>query len=502
MRLFLLAVSLTFGAGIPQPASAPETPAFERFAGEIVVFGPSDFVYGFRRSWIPHDSFLPIERFSQFLAGRQLRSEDLLPLLDHRDPKVRTLALIALYNLEDPALLPRIFALVDDRASTFPAMLPHAGPFPIEITPRMLSQQTVGDFATAIVNTYMKSGGYFYGPHGMRSQPGFQQYWKARAARTSTAGWWSIRLARAGHGTMPTPKESYAAIKRLRAQIDMLPQPERTYVLLWLHRDAGSDVLVTADELLSLCQKLGPDALLDLLSRKIRSDDPDLQPRSNNNYGYARMSVFVLRHAKTLLRPADADALLDRETWERDYQKHGITDPLISPWWAIAAAQFDDRAAPSILRSAYARFQDEYQGYDRLELAEAIWRQNGDASTAVDWFYRELADPNTQESYYLNKLLNTDVRSGEPLAKALVEDARFDELNWKSLETLARTLNAWKRREVISEEELRSAWSPMGTDFYFKDRAKALEEYPKETAEMLARLARWREVLRRAVTSP
>ena len=61
------------------------------------------------------------------------------------------------------------------------------------------------------------------------------------------------------------------------------------------------------------------------------------------------MSLFVLQHATALLRSADAPALLEQERWERDYQKHGITDPMISPWWAIAAAQFDDRAAPSIL---------------------------------------------------------------------------------------------------------------------------------------------------------
>ena len=137
MRPFLLA-ALLFGTLMPQPAAGQPTAAFERFADEIVVFGPNDFLYGFRRTWLPPETFLPIQRFAQFLDDRAWRADDFLPLLSHRDAKVRTLALVALYNLEDPALLPRIFALVDDAAQTFSALQPHAGPFPIEMTPQML----------------------------------------------------------------------------------------------------------------------------------------------------------------------------------------------------------------------------------------------------------------------------------------------------------------------------------------------------------------------------
>ena len=147
------------GTLAPRPAVGQPAAAFERFADEIEFFGPNDFLYGFRQSWLPPDAFVPIERFSQFLTDRRWRAGDVLPLLNHRDAKVRTLALTALYHLEDPALLPRIFELIDDAAQTFPALHPHAGPFPVEITPQMLRQQTVGKLAAAILNVYMESGG-------------------------------------------------------------------------------------------------------------------------------------------------------------------------------------------------------------------------------------------------------------------------------------------------------------------------------------------------------
>ena len=492
MRFTLFAVALTF---VVQGHATAQS--LESFASEIVVFGPNDFLHGFRpSSSLPLEARTAIRRFTQFLEKRPRRAGDLLPLLKHRDPKVRTLALVAVYDLEDPKLLPEISSLVDDPAQTFPTVYPTAHiAWPPRITPEWLRPQTVGDIATAIVNIYLERGGFHYGPGGIRGQPGFREYWSTRGHRTSVAGWWGVRLARASHSSSPTPEAQRPAIRKLRAEIDRLPEPDRTYVLLWLRADYGAGVLVTDAELLDFLQKLGTESVVDMLERKIRTDDPDLQPRPANNYRYSQMCLFVLRHAKTLLRPEHSTLLLAQEMWERDHQKWGISDPMIDAWWAIAAAQLDATSAPAILRAAFARFQDDYQGPHRLELVAAVWRLNGDAATAVDWFYQQLQRPMSQEAYYLGRILTDAERPPHPFMKVLINDARFNELNWRSLEVLAKTLN------VVSDEELRSTWSPSGIDFYFKDRSKMMAEYPKETEQLLTKLAAWRAALRQAASA-
>jgi hypothetical protein len=50
----------------------------------------------------------------------------------------------------------------------------------------------------------------------------------------------------------------------------------------------------------------------------------------------------------------------------------------------------------------------------------------------------------------------------------------------------------------VSEQELQSTWSPGGIDFFYKDVARTRAQYPKETAELLGRLARWRQQIRSA----
>ena len=488
----------TLSAAQPRTVT-PVSAELEALARDIVVLGPGEFLYGLRdpATWLPAAAHAPLSRLRAFLESRSWGAADVVPLFKHPDPRVRTLALVAAYATDDPKLLPAIDVLVDDVATTFPEAQPHSAPPMLKIPP-VLTPQTVGHIATAIVRVYMESGGFLYGPRGLNGQPGFDDYWKLRASRTSAAGWWSVRLARTGHSSSPTMKDRVPAIRSLRAEIDRLPEPDRTYILLWLHGEMGSEVLASEDELIEMARRLGADNLVDVLRRSIRSDDPDLQPRPSNNHRYGRMCVFILQHADALLRPADATTLLDQETWERGYLPRGISDPLISPWWAIAAAQLTPASSASILDAAYLRFQDEYQGADRLELSAARWRLGGDGATALNWFYAQLSRPTGMESHYFDRLLKTPGRSPQSLAKLAIAAPMFDELNWKSLEVLARAVNEWLGREVVSENELQSTWSPRGVDFFYTDVARARAEYPKETAEFLRRLARWRQQIRAA----
>ena len=497
---FFLFVVSAWLAG--QSQQEPVRSAFERLASQIVVLGPDQFIYGFRENrQIPPKEFVPVREFTQFLEDGNWTKSDFLPLLKHKDARVRTLALIALYNLDDPQVLPDIFPLVSDQASTFVAMLSFAYPSFTEakITAETTTKQTVGTIASAIIDTYMKSGGFNYGPLGLRGQPGFQEYWKLHADRSTSAGWWSVRLARAGHAISPTQRDRFTPIRRLRTQINQLPEPDRTWTLLRLNDDTGSDVLVPHEELVLLLKDRGPDSLMDLLKRNIRSSDPDLQPRHSP---YGRMCIFILQNSAALLRPSDAKDLLDQETRERDSQKHGITDPLISPWWGIAAAQLNSAETVSILKRAYEQFQGQYDGPAQLELAYALWRLSGEsqAPLVADWIYGELARHMGSEPNMLEEMLRTNGRRNETLARTLIEDGRFDQLNWKSLEVLAKEINLWTGKEVVPATEMESAWSPLGFDFFMSEKAKALEQFPKEIGELTATLSRWRAALRASLT--
>ncbi len=465
------------------------------------MLGPGEFIYGFRdnRSLPARDRELLRELAAAF-ESRRWGVNTLRALLAHDDARVRTLALVALYDREDPRLLPDIFRLVGDEAPTFPALLPDSRAWLTDppLGPERLREQTVGGLANAMLRPHLESAGYSGDALGRDGQDGFANYWKTRAGRSSSAGWWSVRLARAGHATSPTPQERYRAIRSLRAEIDELPEPDHTHVLLWLHGDAGSDVLVSEGELVGLTQRLGPDNLIDILRRRIRSDDPDLQARESR-WPHDRMRLFVMQHATALLRPGDAQVLLDQEAAELALP--GFAGPLHTPWWAIASADLRPADAVGILTRARDRFMGQYDLPKRLELTEALWRLGGDsqAQAVVDWYYRELTRPqlnNGGVARTMDFLLRTAGRDNRLLARTFIEDSRFDTLNWKSLEVLVKAMNDWSGTAIVSADDMARVYSPIGTDFFDVDRIKALEQYPNEVGALVQSMARWRRALR------
>ncbi len=233
----------------------------------------------------------------------------LIELLKHSDAKIRTLAVVALFDREDPQVLPHLVALAEDGAPTFDAK----DPLSTVLEPQM---QTVGQIVTRLVGFYLQSSGFHDGINHP-TEPGFKEYWEARRNRAYCHGWFALQLERATRGEIPYPEESQPLLAALRKKLDALPADERAWELLALRGDTWSGALFVADaEVVGLCKKLGREKLLALLRDEIPCDDPDLRPRATIDGTCPAMKAFVLRHAVELLDVTDADKLLAYE--ERD----------------------------------------------------------------------------------------------------------------------------------------------------------------------------------------
>jgi len=218
------------------------------------------------------------------------------------------------------------------------------------------------------------------------------------------------------------------------------------------------------------------------------------------------MMMFVLRHARQLLRSEDAEALLACERWQRDYQKHGITDPLLTPWWAIAAADLQPRQAKDILLQAFQRFQGEYSfdADNRAELAVALWRTQGltQSRFLIDWFYRERPQRGQFahcRASFLRAIAAERSPENRKLFAGLMREPGFEALDWQSLEEMAKVVNGWTKKPVVSREELASASHPFGPGHFYWMQAEALLQHPKETRQLMEKLSAWRKALKASV---
>jgi hypothetical protein len=351
----------------------------------------------------------------------------------------------------------------------------------------VLERQTVGQVAKMAVRFWT----------GWRHDGRFPQYWHDRKQRSHCAGWFDVQLSRASQGAWATPEERVPHIRAVRTRIDRLPKLDRAWTLLYLHGETaslarclwsqdsfGTGHLVSDAELLAACRDLGRERLLRMLEKKTPSDDPDLA-------GW--MSWFVFDHVEQLFRPEDADFFLAQED---------------RPLWAIAAAQLQPRRAKAILHQSFGRYAGDagYQRDQRAELAAALWRQVGasEAAFLVDWFYRE--EPQMGQfphcrGWFLRQLGGVRVPEDRRLAARLIQHPRFHQLDWQSLIELIRLANDWTDRPLVDEDELRGAWHPLGESHFHWQQAEAARDYPSETAQLLQRLANWRQALRESIPS-
>jgi len=492
--------------GSQTPAFAEEATAaaeLEALAKEFRFFRTWDFLYN--RTAVRDLPPKEAERYNRLVA--RLRAVDasvdeLVGLLGHKEAKVRTLAIAVLFAKEDPSVLPHIADIANDSAQTFamPVRISRAMDVGMKIEMPPMKDQTVGDVAACVLRFYLERAGCYYAAHKYKDKTLFGKYWQKRKDRAYCASWFAVRLARASRGSSPTRGEYVADLQRLRKEIDKVQGDDRTWILLWLRGETGSDKLVTEKELVKMCKELGPEKLLLMLQRKIPSEDPDLQPRNYTNWPYRRMMLFVLRHAGQLLRPGDVDKLLECEMWERDYRKHGLRNPLLTPWWVIAVARLQPERAEEILRTAFARFQGKFESEKRSKLAVALFQLVGESQTSflVDWFYGEEPGMNSRTAFIRN-ITYSDKPSARKMLACLITDERFTSIDWQSLENIVVTVNGWLDDPIVSQRDIEHANHPLGQQHFDQDPQKAARMFPEETRTLLARLAQWRKKLRESL---
>ena len=399
---------------------------------------------------------------------QELRSLDgdrpaLATLLKHSDPKVRTLALGALFQREDGRDLPLLAGLIDDPAISFTnlheSMSQMCGPRPIT---EVENAQTVGQVAREMLAYWgvPRNGrpvrmGYDNGFEAGITSNDFAAYWQKYAGCNYSARWFAVRMKRATRETDPFQPGYRADIDRVISDMRTLPAPDGLWIQLYVLAPGNQFTrgLIPDDALIAVAKGLGPDALLRFLQRKPVSADPDLQLDKDDGL-FVGMCNFILDHADKLLRPEDCDALLACQ-----YVMHNSGG--VNPAWFIGASLVQPARAHEILHDALAH---ETRTYETAagELAGGLWRIRGPAEMdfLVNWFYTVL--PNAREPWHQPVAFLWAVeRAARPdtkqLMAALVNDSRFDHTDWATLVEILKIANTGRATPLVASSDIYDA---------------------------------------------
>jgi hypothetical protein len=501
----VVVVSAAVAKPLPDKGEPFSAKRFERWANELPFFCAEDFfTYGridsvFFRLQMPPTMARQYHELLTRATAAQTPANELVPLLQHPNAKVRMLAVAALFQQNEPKYLPLFMGLLGDGATGLPAPVFSLRANIVEPPkePPPFKPQTVGRVASLALQTYLEAAGAISAEAPAPLQDIFAAYWTERKDRANCASWCLVRVVRATQGTSAISKRGIAELKKIRADIDRLPVFERAWTLLWIGSRRGefyAPYFATTEELVKAGKVLGPKALLAMLEGANPSGDPDLAVKPKYADGRRSMPYFVLEHAEELLEPSMADRLLELKTAANSG----------TPYWDIAAARLAPERSAAILETALARLTYQYGGHERAQLAVELWRSKGLNKTAalLDWFYTERITSafgyGNSRGYFVREVGKSAGADSKRLLAKLIEDPRFDKCDWQSTLALNDQVGRWTKKPVISEEEVRNNNPAAGANFEL-NLGRAREMYPNETERSLRLLAEWRDRLRSSI---
>ncbi len=405
-----------------------------------------------------------------------------LALLDHKDPKVRTLAAAYAFASGDPTVLPKLYPLAKDQAMTFARPSVAIGrTLGTPLRPIEQSPQTVGFIVRGMLGRAMSASGVVTSDR-QSLEYSFAKYRQLHGKRPHCAGWVSMRMARATGGANPLRSDTRSLIWDAWHASNKLPAVDRELakVALWQKYHLGS--MVEEQHAIRAARRLGANRLMSVIRGKPPTDDSDLRPRAGNEL-WESVCRFIAAHATSILRHQDADEMLAHRHW-------------------IAAAELAPQRASIILRQGLEQ-PGTWQDIDqRHNILTTLWRLVGDAESEFvldTCFAQPKSSADTPLAPALVERLTQRWQVGDrALLNRFLHDQRFDAVRWWSLLPIARAMNEISLAPLVPPDELRDLSHPLGAPQFGRDPAKDARDHPAATRRVLATLADWRNRLRSA----
>jgi WD40 repeat protein len=395
-----------------------------RLSDQIPYVGYGDFLYG-RKDGIlsDHAAVKEAERSLQAALDEPLAIDRLAKLAEHSDPRVRTLALLKLYALENHDALRVIHRHLGDAAATFPKLDWTHDPAGAAIP--ATEPATVGRVAGLMLEM---TG---YPAHWERrggKDPTFEAWSAKRLGNPEWIGWYDFLYKRATGGTSPIPAESAGRIAEVRKKLDASPFAVRAWMWFGVADDPLMAPLATEAEMVEAGKKLGAEALLAFLRdgtraglREPKVDDPERGRR------------FILSHAKQLFREQDSEALAAMGQF-------------------TAAADADPKSASELIRRLLGA-KDRPGDGDIAQAMAALLDLQGDteAEFVVKWFYDTPSYPHgsSAQSGFIREYQRRRPAAWQRPASLLVGHPAFERLPPLDLMYLGMMVNQLSGQEIV-----------------------------------------------------
>ncbi len=423
-----LVALLLFAASLSGLHAEPTGEAYQRLSRKIAYLTYDDVLLQRTPRHFSDDPDLKVswEHYQQAMAVEADLAE-LKILVRHPDAKVRTLALMRLYDMEKPEAFRVIHALASDPAETFPSRY-------------FVTQRPDGSMElVSEPSTVAKVA------KGMLEQAALPTPWLADptngAAIDEWTGWYRYLYLRATGWTIPIPKDRVPRMTAVRRKIDALPPVTRSWMLLAIgtidldinsgrHPLEHIPLFATEEELIAAAKQLGPDALLAFLRDGTRGGLRD--PKGDDP---SKGRDFIIARAGDFFRKQDAEALRSMNL-------------------LVAAADTDPEMAPQWIREELKRLDESRSPLGRGPAVAVLVDRCGDRESGfvVNWFYgdHEKFHDSNARSGFIGELIRRKPGQWKETVRGMVGHPEFERLEITSVVGLAQLVESLDGGEILA----------------------------------------------------
>ncbi|MBN1901424.1 HEAT repeat domain-containing protein [Candidatus Sumerlaeota bacterium] len=406
---------------------------FTEAASKVKFIMPIDFgVNCFMNNYATKEERETYDRAMKPLMERDYATSDVIRLLRHESPQVRSLAALTLIKRRNPRLLPYIAELLTDNRFAFriPYQETCSTFWPKDEMPP-LREETVSQIASACIDEYLRASNGVPSFIFQSIDPKtFEHYWKERKDRFFNLGWFMADYPKLYHRLHTQSKEMDKVreqVLSIKKAMEKLPPLYREWYLIYLSQydKTGRIKIATDAELKEWMMTIGRESIISFLrTNSIPVDDPDCS--NLDKLHIQGIEDLILKNSTLLLEKEDAYFLLE-EAGKKEY-------PYMAIWWYIGAAQLLPERSGIILK----KLLDEMKGTRFAgEIAYHLFRLERSHKIIYlrDWFYNSSEDNRSLFLYLLN---NNDLPEKQSMILSLVKHDRFDVLTWFEVSTIVQ----------------------------------------------------------------
>jgi hypothetical protein len=349
MKTLLFLIPITFFLFNCNQTSIPKGKIFE-FADTIEFIDLSEFPYNRQPDYLPEEYQIPLNKFYDY--AKTLNINEVGGFLQDKNPKVRGLGLLALYQLNDQKAMLKFADFLKDSSKCFKVysdidLLRERIP---ESQKKVRLYEGANDVLVAhIANSLF----IFYFMHSSPSffREGFSTFIEERKNLEYTAGFLKLLLLKATGGSNPFRIERQPLVDSLRQRIERIPNKvDRAIYKIYLSENDFQ--IFNQSEMINELKFLGKDRVKAILSRNPPTNDPDLLHINDSecyDQNYVQMCKWILQNANVIFNKADVSFFLERSKYEFENTKSWRMHMDFIDWY-VACSKVDSKKSTEYLK--------------------------------------------------------------------------------------------------------------------------------------------------------